>query len=61
MANASKKAKEPIFYYEWNEVAAEINQSKLRPKSNPPDGCFKITNIYVNSTGKLVVEYDNGA
>lgn len=28
--------------------------------SNPPSGCYKITNLYVNGEGKLVVEYDDG-
>jgi hypothetical protein len=27
--------------------------------SNPPAGCKKVTNIYVNQNGKLVVEYDD--
>jgi hypothetical protein len=26
--------------------------------SNPPSGGKKVTNLYVNSDGKLVVEYD---
>lgn len=27
--------------------------------SDPPEGCYKVTNIYVNQEGKLVVEWDN--
>lgn len=27
--------------------------------STPPSGNFKVTNIYVNTNGKIVVEYDD--
>jgi len=26
--------------------------------SSPPMGCFKVTNIYVNTDGKLVIKWD---
>jgi hypothetical protein len=27
--------------------------------SNPPSGNYRVTNLYADKTGKLVVEYDN--
>lgn len=27
--------------------------------SNPPPGFFKVTNLYANAEGKLIVEYDD--
>ena len=32
----------------------------LSTVSDPPEGYFRVTNIYVDSKGKLVVEYDDG-
>lgn len=30
----------------------------LAISSSPPEGAYKVTNIYVNSEGKLIVEYE---
>lgn len=27
--------------------------------SNPPSGNYRVTNLYADKTGKLVIEYDN--
>lgn len=41
----------------WNEEHVVSGEESI---SNPPSGCHRITNIYVNADGKLVVEYDVG-
>jgi hypothetical protein len=58
MLSTAKQPKNPIFTIEWNEVAELANLSRKRPMSNPPEGGYKVTNIYVNSTGKLIIEYE---
>lgn len=34
-------------------------QLEMKIDSIPPIGCFKVTNIYVDKSGKLKIEYDN--
>ena len=33
--------------------------SELSLGSDPPAGCLRVTNLYVNPQGKLVVEYED--
>jgi len=46
---------------EWVRMTQpEATSSGTGIPSNPPEGHYKITNMYINSqTGKLVVEYDD--
>jgi hypothetical protein len=59
----------------WQEFITKMNQGQIYAKgdkgdtgnpglpgdilSNPPPGCRKVKNIYVNQAGKAVVEYDD--
>lgn len=59
----------------WDDLIKKMNRGEIYAKgdkgekgdsglpgdimSNPPSGCRKVKNIYVNQTGKLIVEYDN--
>jgi len=47
---------------DWNELANLVEQLKLiLTNSDPPDGCFKVTNLYVelvDGNPKLRVEYE---
>lgn len=41
------------------QVLGNIAVGGGTPISTPPTGYFKVTNLYVNSEGKLVVAYDD--
>jgi len=59
----------------WNDFILKLAQGKIYAKgdkgekgdpggldaslSMPPPGCKKVRNLYVNRTGKLVVEYED--
>lgn len=55
----------------WGEWGGPITIEELSPEladmiiassglvSNPPVGCFKVTNIYVDQDGKLVVKWSD--
>jgi len=59
----------------WNDFIAKLKAGKIYEKgdkgdkgdpglpgdiiSNPPSGCRKVKNLYVNQAGKAIVEYDD--
>ena len=46
---------------EWVRMTQpEVSSSSTGIPSNPPEGHYKVTNMYINSqNGKLVVEFDD--
>jgi len=47
---------------EWNKDHVNEQGISVNPiQSSPPEGRYKVVNLYVNpSNGKLVIEYDDG-
>lgn len=37
----------------------EEQNAQINIKSIPPKGKYKVTNIYVNELGKLIIDYDD--
>jgi hypothetical protein len=54
------KHNDPMDAYEelWTLINPTVSMSGV--VSNPPQGCSKITNIYVDAQGKVQVQFDTG-